>query len=136
MMIKRAAPGFSLTELMVYIAIVGALSAGLFGVWSFLGTAKKRSTQQVLKTVDAQIKEYYQDTGSYPTSLHDLVDAPAGVKNWHGPYFEGGVPNDGWDQPLQYEVTSKNGRPSYDLYSWGANGEATPEEQWFRVDRR
>lgn len=131
MITKRAMqPGFSLVELMVYLAIVGALSAGLFGIWKFVGRAKLKSTEAILRTIDSNIKSYREDTGNFPNSLQDLFEAPAGVKSWHGPYIDSGEPLDGWGAPIQYELKGKN---AFELYSWGNQGEGSPENTWVRA---
>jgi general secretion pathway protein G len=65
------------------------------------------------------------DTGRYPTSdegLNALLSQPAGVREWHGPYIERGMPKDPWGNPYVYRSPGQHNTASYDLYSFGPDG--------------
>lgn len=126
---QNCQPGFSLTELMIYLAIVGALAGGIFAAWSFVGTAKVKTTRNTLRMVKTHIDSYHESVGSLPQSLQDLIERPANAKNWDGPYLDA-LPLDSWKNELQYEIKGKN---KYELYSWGPEGEGSPEEKWIKA---
>ncbi|MBV8536350.1 MAG: type II secretion system major pseudopilin GspG, partial [Alphaproteobacteria bacterium] len=68
---------------------------------------------------------YKLDVGSYPTSeqgLAALIEQPAGVPGWNGPYVKGGqIPADPWGRPFQYRTPSQRPKHDYDLYTLGAD---------------
>lgn len=132
MRMRTMQPGFSLTELMVYLMIVGILAGGIFGITKFIGRARRSTTESVLRTVNSNIIMYRDDTGMYPNTLDDLAVNP-GIKNWKGPYLDNGNPKDGWGEPIQYILKAQKGKDAYDLFSYGPNKEGSPEEEWIRA---
>ena len=120
-------------ELMMYVAIVGILLAGaVTGITSALKKGRKSATITSLRTISQEIDSYYADTSRYPESLEDLIKQPEGIKNWEGPYLKvkgEEVPKDGWGFDFHYERTPGQAHP-YELYSFGANGEDAPQEEW------
>jgi len=68
--------GFTLVELLIVIGVIGVLAAGILILISPLGQLQKARDAQ-RKTEIAQLaralQTYYTITGSYPTSLADLV---------------------------------------------------------------
>jgi general secretion pathway protein G len=68
---------------------------------------------------------YRQHVGVYPTSLDDLVTAPAGAaaSRWAGPYISNlDDLKDGWDQPFKYKAPGVKNPRAYDLWSNGPDG--------------
>jgi general secretion pathway protein G len=128
--------GFSLIELVIAITIM-AIFAGI-AIPSYLGItrkAKKDSTVSILKTLDTAVSSFHGDTGSYPNSISELVHKPSDEKigkRWEGPYIDKEITSDGYKTDLVYRVT-KGGKHPYELYSWGPNGEGSPEEEWINV---
>ena len=51
-----------------------------------------------------------------------LVQPPASVKAWQGPYIKRGVPNDPWGNPYNYRFPGQMNVNGYDLYTFGADG--------------
>jgi general secretion pathway protein G len=80
------------------------------------------------------LNNYRKDTGTYPTTaqgLTALITAPAGVKNWHGPYLTTkGVPRDPWGNDYQYAFPGVNNPESYDVWSFGPHGAQAPNSEW------
>ena len=76
--------------------------------------------------IKTALDHFRADTGHFPTGtngLLDLVQQPAAVTNWHGPYLEK-IPLDPWGHKYIYENPGKHagiGRP-YDLFSPGPDG--------------
>lgn len=131
--------GFSLMELMIYIAIVGIMLAVVGpNVVNYFSKAKSSTTEQTLKSLKQAIELYNAHTSQYPESLRDLVRQPMDEKvarKWQGPYIEvknDELPEDGWGREFIYRVGEPGSGRSYDLYSLGANGEGSSEAEWIR----
>ena len=122
--------GFSLIELLVVLTIIALLGAVVGPqVMKHLGGAKADTTRMQIEDLGAALDLYYLDNGDYPNSdegLSALVEAPAGVERWNGPYLKKKkLPQDGWGNTFHYASPGKNG--SYDLYSYGADNAAGGE---------
>ncbi len=130
--------GYSMMELMIYIAIVAMLA--MVAIPSFMSYQKKAtitSTKQTLLVYKDAISRYHLDTNRYPETLYDLVkvnDSLSGSGKWCGPYVElrnEELPKDSWDNDVVYKLLDSNGQKPYELYSWGSeNADETPEEEW------
>lgn len=114
--------GFTLIELLVVLVILGLL-AGLVGpqVLRYLGGAKSDTARLQIEELGAGLDLYHLETGRYPTTeegLGALVEQPAGISNWNGPYLKKKtVPGDPWGNEYHYRSPGENGM--YDLYSLG-----------------
>src|ERR1700744_3630456 len=94
----RRDSGFTLLELLVVIAILGLL-IGLVAPAALrqLSGARVSVAHQAIERINSILDIYKLDVGSYPTEaegLAALVEKPAGVSAWSGPYVKGGVPVD------------------------------------------
>ena len=117
--------GFTLTEMLVVMVILGLLAAAVAPrIVGRLDSSKLRAVRLQLDTVSASLDVYHIDTGRYPQGeggLDALLFAPEGVPNWNGPYVRS--PDnliDPWGNPLRFEYSS-NGVPT--VISLGADGE-------------
>lgn len=127
-------------ELMIYMAVVGILLAAVGPRFmSFISSGKKSSTEQTLRNTKQAIELFYGHTSRYPESLRDLVRKPMDekiAKKWNGPYLElkgdQEVPEDGWNNELVYHRLEPGAGRPYDLFSYGPNGEGSPEDEWIR----
>ena len=124
MQTKKRYGGFTLIELMVVLTI-GVLIIGLVGpqVMKQLGGAKSDTARLQIADFGAALDLFYLDAGRYPTSeegLSALVETPAGVEKWDGPYLKKKkIPDDPWGNAYHYQSPGENG--PYDLYSYGAD---------------
>jgi general secretion pathway protein G len=125
----RAEAGFTLLELLVVIAILGLL-IGLVAPAALrqLGGARVSVAKQSIERIGSVLDMYKLDAGSYPTTdqgLRALVERPAGVTNWNGPYVKGAEPVDPWTHPYIYRDPSSRDGHDYDLCSAGPSGTAS-----------
>jgi general secretion pathway protein G len=117
--------GFTLLELLVVMVIIGLL-AGYVGpkFFAHIGKAEVKTAQAQIDSLEKALDAYRLDTGSYPTTeqgLSSLVQAPADVAQWKGPYLKKGVPDDPWHHPYQYKQPGEHGE--FDLLSLGKDGQ-------------
>ena len=118
--------GFTLLELLVVLVILGLL-IGLVAphAMQLLGSSKQKVTVQSVARIASILDIYRLDVGSYPTTeqgLTALLEPPAGVAGWNGPYVKGEqLPADPWGRPFQYRAPSPRPKHDYDLYSLGAD---------------
>ena len=116
--------GFTLVELIVVVIIIGLL-AGLV-VPQFI----KQEEKATAKAAKAQIElfgtaldTFRLDVGRYPNSqegMAALMQKPAGVDRWDGPYLRKDLPPDPWGKPYVYKSPGDHG--VYDIISYGADG--------------
>ena len=118
--------GFSLIELLVVLVILGLL-AGLVGpqVMRYVGDSKTETARLQIEDFSAALDLYRLDVGRYPTTeqgLQALVEEPAGVTGWSGPYLRrSSLPADPWGREYNYRSPGEHG--AYDIYTYGASGE-------------
>jgi general secretion pathway protein G len=115
--------GFTLTELMLVVVIIGILAALV--IPKIAGNSER--ARQTAATVDinggikSALGQYEIDNGFYPKSLQDLLVQPSNAKNWHGPYLDK-LPVDPWGNPYIYYFPGKHNQTGYDLLSVGTDG--------------
>lgn len=122
--LPRRNKGFTLIELLVVLAIL-TLLAGLVGprVLGLLGGAKSKTAAVQIADLEKSLELFKLDVGRFPTTkegLDALVNRPASVNGWNGPYVKGGVPNDPWGKP--YTFTSPTANGGIEIVALGADG--------------
>lgn len=122
--------GFTLIEIMAVVLIIGLLST-LVGIAIFPQIDKSRvnAARAQLKMLDAALETFRMDSARFPTTdqgLEALIIEPADARNYQpGGYLrERRVPDDPWGNPYLYEAPGQNNPHAYDIWSWGADGEA------------
>ncbi len=121
--------GFTLLEIMVSITII-AILAGLVVpmVFQHVGDAKRAAAEADIEALGLALDSYALAVGRYPTTdqgLAALVTRPEPVASgWRGPYLKRGVPKDPWGNDYQYTSPGTVNSTSYDLVSYGRDGQA------------
>jgi len=122
---KQTQGGFTLTELMLVVVIIGILAALV--IPKIAGNSERARVTAANADINGGIKsalgQYEVDNGGYPKNLQDLIVVPGNAKNWHGPYFESTkLPVDPWGNPYIYYYPGKHNPNGYDLLSAGPDG--------------
>ena len=120
--------GFSLTELLIVMVILGMLAA-IVGPTLFkqLGKAETKTAITQMSLFETALDTYRLDIFKYPKSLEGLVKNISNDPRWDGPYLTKGLPKDPWGNMYQYKKPGSDGR-KYDLYSFGADGQEGGEK--------
>jgi general secretion pathway protein G len=115
-----------LVEILVVITIIGLIMA-LVGprVLNYLSEAKVKAAKIQIESLSSTLDLFYMDTGRYPSTgegLAALLQRPAGVQEWNGPYLKSAVvPNDPWGHAYVYRMPGEHG--TYDIVSYGSDGQ-------------
>jgi general secretion pathway protein G len=121
----RSEAGFTLLELLIVIAILGMLAVvGTVQMMSYLERARTDTAKLQIDQLGAALNLFRIDVGRLPTNdegLKALVEAPAAVDGWRGPYLtKPEAIRDPWGRSFVYRQPGSHGQ--YDLMSYGADG--------------
>ena len=117
--------GFTLLELLVVLVILGFL-ASLVGpqVLKQIGGSKTKAAILQIEEFSTALDLYHLDSGRYPSTadgLNALIEKPASVRIWNGPYLKKKViRDDPWGKPYLY--ASPGEYSDFDLFSLGRDG--------------
>ena len=125
--------GFTLTELMVVIFIIGLLATVvLINVLPSSDQARVEKARADIRLLEQALELYRMDMLVYPSTeqgLEALVEVPDGVERAAN-YREGGyvrrLPDDPWGNPYQYAYPGQHGM--LDIWSLGRDGREGGEE--------
>ncbi|WP_309825851.1 type II secretion system major pseudopilin GspG [Paracidovorax wautersii] len=131
---QRLQRGFTLLEMLVVMVIIGLL-AGLVGprIFGKVDSSKVQTAQVQIKMIESALQIMRLDIGTLPegtVALRWLTQQPeeANVRAvWKGPYLEGQLPVDPWNNPYQIVSPGPNGKP-FAVMSWGADGKQGGED--------
>jgi general secretion pathway protein G len=117
--------GFTLIEILLVVVILGILSGMI--IPRLVGRAEQTRVKVARTDIEAGLAEvldlYELDTGTYPSTLQDLVTKPSSARNWNGPYIKKKeLPKDPWGNAYVYRFPGHNNPDGYDLLSGGPDG--------------
>lgn len=114
-----ARSAFTLLEMMLVLVIIGVLaSVAALNLVGGADKARVNATEATIKTVEAALKQFYFDTGAYPTTEQGLVVLV--------PKYIEKAPLDGWKRELFYYSPGVNGH-DYEIVSIGKD--ALPDSE-------
>jgi general secretion pathway protein G len=131
---RKSEAGFTLTEIMVVVFIIGLLSTVvLVNVLGARTDAQLKTAQANVAALSQSLDRYSLVLYSYPSEeqgLEALVSEPEGLGT-NALYPRGGfiqkLPVDPWGRPYQYIFPAERSGGAYDIFSFGADGEVGGE---------
>ena len=122
---KEAEAGYTLTEMLVVIGIIGLIAAVLTpNLINQFARAKAKTAQLQLDTLAANVESFRADVERYPNEkegLQALIVQPGGAEGWTGPYLrDAKMLNDPWGHPIVY-VPDPSGQ-RFKVETLGADG--------------
>lgn len=116
--------GFTLTELLVVLVIIGLLAA-LVGpvLYQRINPAKQSVARAQIENFMTALDSYFLDTGKFPTQQQGLAALRVRQEvesKWNGPYLKKEIPTDPWGNPFVYRSPGRNG--GYEVISYGVDG--------------
>lgn len=122
---RRRDDGYTLTEMLVVIGIIGLLAAALTpALVGQLARARVKTARLQLETVSSALEQYRSDVNRYPTEqegLRALVANAKGAPGWLGPYLrDPNALDDPWGHPILYKLDPTGDR--FELKSLGSDG--------------
>lgn len=122
--------GFTLTELLVVLVIIGLLAA-LVGpvLYQRINPAKQSVAHAQIENFMNALDSYFLDTGKFPTQQQGLAALRVrqeGDSKWNGPYLKKDIPSDPWGNLFVYRSPGRNG--GYEIISYGADGKEGGED--------
>ena len=128
-----AKEGFTLLEVLIAIALLAAIAALLItNLDKILGGGNKEIARIfVEETLETPLMTYRIHMGNYPSTeqgLDALVNKPSeDAENWQGSYVKK-LSNDPWGKPYQYRFPGTHNTDSYDIWSWGPDGQESEDD--------
>ncbi|MDH4239039.1 MAG: type II secretion system major pseudopilin GspG [Phycisphaerae bacterium] len=125
---RRKDKAFTLVELLVVIVLL-ALIASVYVPKMFkgMGAQKAKMAKTKMANIESAILQFQLDCGRFPDDslgLDELRTSPADLEEkWKGPYLKQSQLLDPWEYPYIYVEEGQINPGSFDLISYGADGE-------------
>lgn len=115
---KRSESGFSLTELMIVIVIIGILLGLVFSNLNVMGDAQNLKAKKEVGDLKVKLEMFRADNGTFPSSgaLTALVSNPGNAPRWR--QYMKALPKDPWGNDYRYLNPGTHGG-EIDVYSIG-----------------
>ena len=115
---KSSQMGFSLTELMIVIVIIGILLGLVFSNLNVMGDAQNLKAKKEVGDLKIKLEMYRADNGTFPASgsLDALVNNPGNAPRWRQYMKE--LPKDPWGNDYRYLNPGTHG-DEMEVYSIG-----------------
>ena len=132
---NKRTKGFTLVEIMVVVLIIAMLATFLAPkVFKKFGKAKRNIALTGISLIESSLESFAADCGRFPSqdeSLGALRSAPADMEEnkWDGPYLKKSQLNDPWGNPYIYIEDGQINPGSYDVISYGADGQLGGENE-------
>jgi general secretion pathway protein G len=126
---RQKRKGFTLVELLVVILIISMLAAVLAPrMFKGLGKAKADIAKAKMTIIEDSLARFQYDCGRMPDEaeggLEALLVAPADLEEkWNGPYLKQSQLLDPWGNMYIYISEGEYNPGSFDLISFGADGQ-------------
>lgn len=123
---RRGRAAFTLVEVLlvlVILVIIGSLVVGNYV--RIQRNAEMNAAKAQIDAFKVPLGAYRLNVGDFPSTsqgLEAMISPPADLVDqtkWLGPYLDGNVPLDPWDQPYQYEYPGKHREDMPDIWSLG-----------------
>lgn len=131
----RRPRAFTLIEVLVVIVVIAVLATLVApDLFRNVNDARVTTAKAQIESFGTALDSYRLDNGRYPTSAQGLgalwqkpvVDPPT---SWSDPYLRKPVPNDPWGRPYLYVAPGKVNPATYDLLTYGADGQPGGERE-------
>jgi general secretion pathway protein G len=126
---RRAAArrGFTLMEVLlvlIILVVIGSIVAPqIFGARD---VANINAAKTQTGFIQDAARRYWMDMSKYPATLDELVSKPSDAtqaEKWHGPYLDGALKPDPWENEYQFANPGKHNPDSIDVWSYGPDGQ-------------
>ena len=130
---RSAAKGFTFIELLVVILIISMLAVFVAPkMFKAVTKAARDIAKAKMRDLENAVERFLIDCGRYPTQeegLEALLAPPEDLQEkWRGPYLKRSELLDPWKNPYIYIEEGERNPGSYDLVSYGADGELGGED--------
>ena len=126
--IKPKNRGFTIVELLVVILIISMLAVFVAPrMFKGLGKARREIARAKMANIESALGTFYYHCGRYPDDSEGLdallIPPPDLEEKWNGPYLKRSDLLDPWDNLYIYVAEGQINPGSFDLISFGADGQ-------------